>query len=49
MTIPLLEAAYLLQAFVAAIEALQISSLFYGYLPNGVYTFVYFPLSPSCF
>jgi hypothetical protein len=41
MTTPLLEAAYLLQAFVAAIEALQISSVFYGYLPHGVYSFVY--------
>jgi hypothetical protein len=37
---PLLEAIYLLQVSAAAIEALQVSSLFYGYTPSGVYRFM---------
>jgi hypothetical protein len=45
MTTPLLEAAYLLQAFAATIEALQVSSVFYGYIPSGVYSFMYTYLS----
>jgi hypothetical protein len=51
MPSPLLEGAYLLQAFLAAIEVLQISSLFYwGYAPYSpnIYSYMYLPsLFPS--
>ncbi|KAE9370703.1 hypothetical protein N431DRAFT_379335 [Stipitochalara longipes BDJ] len=46
MPSPLLEAAYLLQAFVAALEALQIQTLLvYGYV-RGVYSFVVHSVGP---
>jgi len=49
MPSPLLEGAYLLQAFLAAIEVLQISSLFYwGYTPYSpnVYSYIVHSLGP---
>jgi hypothetical protein len=49
MPSPLLEAAYLIQAFVAAIEALQVTSLFYypyGYV-HDIYTYMYLRSPPS--
>jgi hypothetical protein len=45
MSQAVLEGAYLLQAFVAALEALQITSLIYQ--PWGVYSFMYSPLSST--
>jgi len=43
MPSPLLEGAYLLQAFLAAIEVLQISSLFYWGYSSNVYSYMYLP------
>ncbi len=47
MSSPFLEAAYLVQAFVAALEALQIPTLLFPGHVRGVYSFVYLLPLPS--
>jgi hypothetical protein len=47
MSSPFLEAAYLVQAFVAALEALQIPTLLFLGGVRGVYSFVYLSPLPS--